>query len=63
MNINERILEILCNRCSVKNHNNCKKCKEDGDCKKVEDLIDEFESDLIDDFEYRMWEESMGDDL
>ena len=63
MDIKERILEILCSRCCVKNYSNCKKCKEDGDYKKVEDLIDEFESDLIDDFEYRMWEQSMGDDL
>ena len=63
MNINERILEILCNRCSVKNYSNCKECKEDGDYKEVENLINAFESDIIDDFEYRIWEESLGDDL
>lgn len=63
MNINERILRILCNRCSVKNYSNCKKCKEDGDYKEVENLINAFESDIIDDFEYRIWEESLGDDI
>lgn len=63
MNINERILRILCNRCSVKNYRNCKECKEDGDYKEVENLINEFESYIIDDFEYRIWEESLGDDI
>ena len=63
MSINERILEILCNRRSVKNYSNCKECKEDGDYKEVENLINEFEADIIDDFEYRVWEESLGDDI
>ena len=63
MDIKKRILEILCSRCCVKNYRNCKECKEDGDYKEVENLINEFKSYIIDDFEYRMWEESMGDDL
>ena len=50
MDIKKRILEILCSRCCVKNYNNCKECKEDGDYKEVENLINEFESDIIDDF-------------
>lgn len=35
------ILEVVCNRCDSLNCN-CDICQEQGDCKYVKDLIDEF---------------------
>ena len=68
--IKENILEMLCNCCMYSNivtntdtDKICSNCEKRGDYKAMEELLDEFKGSIIEDIEYDLWEQSMGEDL
>lgn len=64
MDIEERILEILCNKCNIINYEFCKKhCMTNGDYKVVKTLLEEFEDNIKEKIEYDLWEQLKGEDL
>ena len=57
MDIEERILNILCDKCNIINYEFCKKhCMTYGDYKVVKTLIEELKDNIREEIEYDLWE-------
>ena len=64
MDIEERILEILCDKCNIINYEFCEKhCMVNGDYKVIKGLIEELKDNIREEIEYDLWEQSLGEDL